>query len=159
MTRETFNIAEGRLKRRIGVIKYPLRSTTQKYITFSLAATPEKEEMIDINKLASSLIKGAQRTLEVADTCDYMAFAGDLFKTIELGVNTIGSSKNRSGISETDLFLLGFQLVNSQLDVLQAEANLLLDRTNMLESGLLDGNKKYLSEEILPYDSSNLCKI
>ena len=138
MIRTTFDLAKDKLENHIGVIKMPLQQTTKKYVVMSLSSSPNKNRMIDVNTLTKKLIEGAQSALKARETGDYLTFAGDLMKNIELMSNMNGAKRNASDISDTDVYLLGFQMVNEQLDILQSEAELLLDRTNQLLSGLLN---------------------
>ena len=153
MIRTTFDLAKDKLENHIGVIKMPLQQTTKKYVVMSLSSSPNKNRMIDVNTLTKKLIEGAQSALKARETGDYLTFAGDLMKNIELMSNLDGAKRNASDISDTDVYLLGFQMVNEQLDILQSEADLLLDRTNQLLSGLLNQNQKFLNQKILPYKS------
>ena len=153
MIRKTFDLAKNRLEDQIGVIKLPLQQTTKKYVVMSLSSTPNKNKMIDVNTLTKKLVEGAQSAIKARETGDYLTFAGQLMENIQLISNLSGSKKNSSDISETDIYLLGFQMVTEQLDILQSEAHLLLDRTNLLLSGLLNQNQKFLNEKILPYES------
>ena len=119
MIRKTFDIAKNRLEDQIGVIKLPLQQTTKKYVVMSLSSTPNKNKMIDVNTLTKKLIEGAQSAIKARETGDYLTFAGQLMENIQLISNLSGSKKNSSDISETDIYLLGFQMVTEQLDILQ----------------------------------------
>ena len=157
--RRLADMAKVKLEKCIDIVKAPLQMTHQRYVTVNYGTTRSAEENDLVTQLVNGGVDAIQQASTAAATGKWSNFASEYFKNTKKIINTFTGGKGFGGgdeITDSDLYLLSFIMIESRHGQLESRALSLLLRSEEICSGLLSPSVTSLIPEILPMESAKL---